>query len=107
MKQMKFTNRFVCMLSVVILILMLMSAHLTAAGVTSIKIFSKAEVEKDDIFLGEIGKITCEDQDLLSFLVDGTADFTKSLKLTALFFFKPPGSQVLVRMIADLFEFHE
>jgi len=53
------------MLSVVIFILMLMPAHLTAAGVTSIKIFSKAEIEKDDIFLGEIGKITCEDQDLL------------------------------------------
>ena len=56
--------------------------------------------------MGHLFKL-CEDQDLLSFFVDGTADFMKPLKLTTLFFFKPPGSQVLVGMIADLFEFHE
>lgn len=53
------------MFSAVILVLMLMSAHLTAECVISIKIFSKTEIEKDDILLGEIGNITCEDQDLL------------------------------------------
>ncbi len=48
-----------------------------------------------------------ENKDLLSFFIDGFADFTKSLKFAALFFFKSSGPEVLVRMIADLLELHQ